>query len=147
MKRASFLLRLFRRRPIILQILLFALFGVTAGCYSPGRSYVTSDVAPADESARSSFGKIGLLLVDRGPAFVFQYPRGPGDATADIAESTWKSGDYDDGVEDFVGGLIFSGTVGLIGGAIVGVPQTEVIAAEEEMRQALRRGHILRGRR
>lgn len=123
--------------------LLVVFVGLTAGCYSPGRSYVSSDVAPVDESVRSGFGKVGLLLVDRGPTFVFHYPRNTADATADIAEGVWKAGDYDDGPGEFVGGLLFSGAVGLIGGAIVGVPQSEILSAEDGMRQALRQQPLM----
>ena len=143
MKRAAFLVCLRWSRQIIPHLLLLALLGVAAGCYSPGRSRITSEVAPADDSVRSSFGRVGLLLVDRGTPFSFQYPRNGTEATVDIAKSTWKEGDYDDGVDDFVAGLIFSGTVGLIGGAVVGVPQSSIVAAEEVMRQSLQQQPVI----
>src|SRR5262245_61800516 len=111
MKRTAFLVSLCWSRRIISHLALLALLGLAAGCYSPGRSYLSSGVAPADESVRSGFGRVGILLVDRGPIFQFAHPRTTAAAMVDIAESTWKAGDYDNGVADFVGGLVFSGTV------------------------------------
>ena len=143
MKRAAFLVNLRGSRALLYSLLTITLFGFGAGCYSPGRSYVSSEVAPADTALRSSFGRMGLLIVDRGPVFAFRYPKTHGEATMDIAESTFKAGDYDDGFGDFVGGLIFSGAVGAIGGAFAGVPREEIYAAEERMRQAVRQQPIM----
>ncbi len=142
MKRAAFLVCPCWSRQIIFHFLLLILLGL-AGCYAPGHSRISSSVAPLDESVRSSFGRVGILLVDRGPTFNFKYPKSTADATVDIAESTWKSGDYDDGVGDFVAGLVFSGTVGLIGGAVAGVPQSAIVEAEELMREALRQQPVV----
>lgn len=130
-------------RQTLWSLVLSFLLSLAAGCYAPGHSRVSSVVAPADESVRSSFGRVGILLADRGPTFDFHYPRTTAEATADIAESTWKAGDYDDGLDDFAAGLVFSGTVGLIGGAMFGISEPMIADAEGVMRDALQQQPVL----
>jgi hypothetical protein len=131
------------RRPIP-HLLILAVVACS-GCYSPGRSRLLTEAPPVEESVRSNFGRVGLLLPEFSPAFVFQFPRNIGEAMENAAEKTWEFGDWDDGVDDFAAGLFISGLFGVIGGAITGVPQQEMDAAEKELRLGLRENPLLLG--
>jgi hypothetical protein len=118
---------------------------VCTGCYSPGRSRIISEAAPVAESVRSSFGRVGLLLPESSPPFVFQYPRTTGEAMVNTAEKTWKVLDPDDELENIVAGAIVSGVFGIVGGAVTGVSIGEIQKAETRMQRALEENPLLSG--
>ena len=125
----------------------FALFLVVAcsGCYSAGHSRVTSPPVGVREARPSDFGRIGLLLPNGARPFDFRYPRTTGEAFFHTAEKTWKTSDLDDGVGEILAGIVLSGTAGLIGAAITGVPKQEIEAAERTLRRALDEDPLLFG--
>jgi len=118
--------------------LLVLAMAVCSGCYSPGRARIVSDVTPAEEPVRSTFGRVGLFLPEAPSGFVFRYPRNVSETIVHTAEKTWKGLDLDHGAEEVVTGLVVSGFVGLFSGFFFGVPQHDIEQAERELQKALR---------
>jgi hypothetical protein len=117
-----------------------------AGCASPGHSKISLDSPPpVRESGLSDFGRIGLLLPGRAPEFDFRYPRTSSEAFFRTAEETWKTLDPDHDVGDVIASLVVSGTIGLFGGAISGVPAQDIAAADQAIRRVLEDQPILHG--
>ena len=133
-----------RRRKFTIHLLLVAL-GACAGCYSPGRSGVSTEAMSTSDPARPNPGRVGLLFHDRAPAFTFRYPRTVGDAMVNSAEKTWDFIDLDDGADEIVAGLLVSGMAGIIGGAITGVSAADIQRAEQVMQRALQEHSIVNG--
>ena len=135
--------KVWRQRSV--PFLLVILSTACAGCYSPGRSQIISKAVPIEESVRSNFGRVGLLLSESSAPFVFQYPRTTGEAMVNTAEKTWNTLEPDDDLEGIVGGVIISGVVGIIGGAFTGISEAEIEKAETRMQQALKENPVLPG--
>lgn len=135
---------LVRQRRVVIHLSVLVLMGVV-GCYSPGRSRVSTKAATASEAAPPQLGRIGLLVPDEVPAFTFRYPKTPGDAMFHTAEKTWDFIDLDDGADQVVAGILISGVSGVIGGAITGVPLADIQRGETAMLQALREHSIIDG--
>ena len=130
------------------QLLVFvALMLVAVGCHSPGRGRIVSQAAPLDESARSSFGRTGLLLSRHDAGFGFAYPMNKAHAVGNAAAKTWDTlyDDTDPGLDGFLFGLVVSGVSGVIGGMATGVPQSEIDAAEKQLASVLKENPLLPG--
>jgi hypothetical protein len=132
-------------RPILSLLILVVV--ACFGCYSPGRSRILTEAAPLDESSRSTFGRIGLLVPESSPAFVFEHPltRNSAAAIENSAEKTWDFAEWDDGLGEMAARIIISGVGGVIGGALTGVPQRDIDAAEKDLRVVLRQSPVLPG--
>lgn len=119
---------------------------ICAGCSSPGRSTIVSQAIPVEESTRSSFGRVGLLLPESRPGFGFRYPMNTKRAMGHAAEKTWDTiSDEEDGFADFLLDGVISGVFGVFGGLATGVPQHEIDAAEKQMWQVLKENSLLHG--
>ncbi len=142
MRGVSTINRLVRQRRFVFHLAVLVLAGVT-GCYSPGRSRVSTKPAMRVDAEPLHLGRIGLLVPDESPAFSFRYPKTFGDAMLHTAGKTWDFIDLDDGASEVVAGLFVSGVAGVIGGAIAGVSMADIQRGEVAMRQALREHSII----
>jgi hypothetical protein len=136
-------LRFLRAQSFTAFVLLLIAAGT--GCYSAGHSRVTSTILNTSEASPSEFGRMGLLLPEGSGYFDFRYPRTTGQAFLHTAEETIEFTDLDDGLDEIAAGLVLSGTVGLIGSAITGVPKHQIEAAEKTLRRALEEQPLLPG--
>jgi hypothetical protein len=113
--------------------------------FDKGMSRIINEPAPLPETTRANFGVVAMLPTGSAPEFGFKHPATPTEAMLPIAAATFNvlaSGeDGDHNLREVAGriaiGLLVSGTVGVIGGIITGVPDEKLKECEATMRQAL----------
>ena len=131
------------------QLLVFlALMLVAFGCHSPGRGRIVSQAAPLDESTRSSFGRVALLVTEHDAGFGFRHPLNKAHAVGNAAVKTWDTlyaEDEDLGLDGLLFSWIVSGVSGVFGGLATGVPQSEIDAAEKQLSVVLKENPLLPG--
>jgi hypothetical protein len=134
-----------------LRLCLIALVAVAfSGCqtYEDDFPRIINEPMPVSPAQRASFGLIGILPVDIATHFEFGQPDSPGEA-ADVigtkafiglADTSTRSDEGHPGRQ--LGDLAFSaalaGMIGVFGGMLAGVPESDVRQAQTAMSRALR---------
>lgn len=126
-------------------LLIIALTGSSCRTFDKGMSRIINEPAPLPETTRASFGMVAMLPTGSTPEFGFTHPATPTEAMLPIAASTFSvlssSADGDRNLREAAGkialAVLLSGTVGVIGGVITGVPEEKLKECEATMRQAL----------
>ncbi len=114
--------------------------------FDKGNSRIINEPAPLPETTRANFGVVAMLPTVSAPEFRFKHPATPTEAMVPIAVTTFnvlRSGaDGDRNLGEAAAtialAVLISGTVGVIGGIMVGVPEEELKKCEASMRQAVR---------
>ena len=110
-----------------------------------GMSRIINEPAPLPEKTRASFGVVALLPSGSAPEFQFTHPATPTEAMLPIAATTFnvlkEDAEGDRNLREAAGkialAVLISGTVGVIGGLMVGVPEEVLKECEASMREAV----------
>jgi len=131
---------------LLLAIILSIAFTCT-GCrtFDKGMARIINEPAPLPEATRAHFGMVAMLPPGSAQEFGFRHPATPTEAMLPIAATTFnvlkEDAEGDRNLREAAGkialALLISGTVGVIGGIIVGVPEEELKKCEATMRQAV----------